>query len=1564
MPDPNTPITPLIGNTVNPLTLENSDYKVPELPNTPIYKGPDTSVSKQDIDNIKNQPKTVFGDKIKGLVKKMDDAPKWAADLTPYGKVVSYDADYTGANFQRYYSHSKFQQLGFSPFRDNETLYNQKGNWTDEAGRMLRGWSSLFATGAMDGVKSWADNPFDPEPDNETARDMERKMSRMTSSKEGFGAGVVNFGANTAYSMGLVTEFIAESAALAAATAITFGADAPVTASVEAARAATLANKLGNMGKMVSNTYKTLTSLKDLNTAKNFFKSVNAGETLGKAMKFINPLEQTTAFIKETNKALKSGEQVYNMAKAAKGFGAFINDIRQTQMVMSEANLEGGSVENDMVKQLTDDFYRINGRMPNTSEAYDINNTAGIAGNKTIAWNMPALYLSNKIVFENAFKGYKPMRILAAENSEGLAGKLVFNQSWKKAGVNPWSVVEDGWKNNLKSLTKASTWAPKNLAKNLLVNGIGYTSKNLTEALQEQYQEAVSGSMNQYYTKIYQDPSKAGSDEMGSIFTDNLSKQFTTMQGFETFASGFFMGGVLQGPQKLVFEKVPQKIFQMKSPEQYAERKKQTQEWTDKVVESLNEVTKDPAAYFNTASENMVVQRSSNTSMREANENNDEKSFRDIADESTFNHLHTVINSGKYDLILGHLRDMKQLSPEELQDAFGPVPTKQDPQTYYNNKVDSLIRRAEDIKKRSDAVNEQFMNPFNPYKYSKTTENEAYIGEFIRYKAYEDAKKAAVYSQHTFDRTLSRMKDIITDVTNDIPISKANSTDFTLLFDSKALDNEINALDLEVKAFTGGGNAQQRQQAKLSQDKKEALEELRSNINHYRSGLKDNTSKNKSDERNRATTVQKGSKVRNVKDGSEGVVEKVVGKYAILKDGTKVNRKYLENKNKKVQPDHHLDEALDMFYSSYKNYLSTIANISKDHIFEDKVNDSFAKLKDYYGLEHDSDGLANSINLLHNPSSFIDYSKQMEEVRRSLYEKRTEHTKKALEEYMKIKDQNELLNKLLEDGVYIHPDDVKPLLDTKIIPEKLFDVINYEELQPSSEKYQKGLESITQWIEATSVPVEEETPTAEPVTPEGPVDVVPISEITKITNTTPLSDMPSDLVDDLIEAFRAENRSRVSNGEDLIGNYKPDNDNYTVRSLPGFKSYVTVFSKPRAIIAEFNTRTGRTVDQVVPEVKKEEPKVAQVSLIITNDMKQQLYDLGYSKEDVNKLRPAEANHLISGNITKPVKALTPEEDIERRRQKELEGYYGYGNVVKRLLSEHKPTLALSQLYFTGDNDIEITVDGKKYKIVKDGKYLAKNVIDESGNIVAKFTVTNGTSDVIEDRGLMNKKTFYDFISRIENDIPSEYRQKLIDEINTKYDAEIAALKQDPKALKTIEDIFKDATTLEEIEQAEEEVLATLANPEARRKINLTNEFLVNLIETRKRELLTAFTYEEIVPGNVLVMSDNSKMLVVEKSDTELKLRKFGDEGDNFTIVKKDVVPTTIKYKYKEGMEDLNINKPVTPEEKEISNQSVQNFTEFNEDDDAASVDEDMKKASSMSKEDRNDDLTNILGCKK
>ena len=58
-----------------------------------------------------------------------------AQDPFAYAKGVTFNAAHTGLNFDRYHNHAQFKKLGFSPFRDNEKLYNDNSTWADDFGR-------------------------------------------------------------------------------------------------------------------------------------------------------------------------------------------------------------------------------------------------------------------------------------------------------------------------------------------------------------------------------------------------------------------------------------------------------------------------------------------------------------------------------------------------------------------------------------------------------------------------------------------------------------------------------------------------------------------------------------------------------------------------------------------------------------------------------------------------------------------------------------------------------------------------------------------------------------------------------------------------------------------------------------------------------------------------------------------------------------------------------------------------------------------------------------------------------------------------------------------------------------------------------------------------------------------------------------------------------------------------------------------------------------------------------------------------------------------------------------
>src|ERR1035437_4869157 len=61
-------------------------------------------------------------------------------------KPFSYNGDYDGANFERYYHTPQFKQLGFDPHRYNESLYNNHMSTGDEFVRAATQWVPLAVT--------------------------------------------------------------------------------------------------------------------------------------------------------------------------------------------------------------------------------------------------------------------------------------------------------------------------------------------------------------------------------------------------------------------------------------------------------------------------------------------------------------------------------------------------------------------------------------------------------------------------------------------------------------------------------------------------------------------------------------------------------------------------------------------------------------------------------------------------------------------------------------------------------------------------------------------------------------------------------------------------------------------------------------------------------------------------------------------------------------------------------------------------------------------------------------------------------------------------------------------------------------------------------------------------------------------------------------------------------------------------------------------------------------------------------------------------------------------------
>lgn len=1210
------------GGVLNPLQKEQERINIPPPPNLPGSQIPKTTGNYSgNLDTPLNYAMA--------LKSHMENPEAYAKDQYKYGKNYAYDADYTGLNFQRYYNAPKvFNKVGFSPWRDNEKIYNEKMTWWDSFKRSAGQSGQLMGTG-FSSMLPW--NAWDgDDTDEKAAKDMERSHAIGYDNKGGVGGFANNLVLDAGYTLGIGAEFAAEELALWAGSTLlapfTAGgswAAAGVETASQLSKISKLTNNLGTVGKVLNKTHEGLAALKDVSKARDVYNYVKSGKPIAQLMDVLTP--GTFQFAKETAqlaRTAKTGENVYTLARASKGVGAFYRDSREIAAVLSESKLEGGSTEMEMRKQLTDDFFRDNGRMPSAVEYQEINQHAYDAGRETYLWNLPALWISNKIVFDKAFKGIRPLQTFRKELSEGMAGKLAFNESAAKAGKDAWSVVATGMKADIAGLFTKSTWAPKNLLRNTLGNFANYTKVNLTEALQEQYQDAVSSSMKEYYTDRYKHPGRTGMHEAwGDIFAENLGKQFTTKQGWETFASGFLMGSLVQIPQHIVYQKIPEKFYQISDPAGFSKFKAQREERTNNVVAALNAITKDPQKFFNPNITDAVSQGIINDHITEAAVDGDIKQYSDIKDESVFEHLHTLLQTDKLSLVTDYLADMKGLTGEELEQAYGKVdPADGDAQAFYTKKIDSMMERADYIQRRNQFIEDKYGNPFNPHKFSPGKDQEKYNEEAYKWQGWEDAKKIAVFSMYSFDRTVERMKNIVDDISSEIPVANAPANDFTMLMDPSLITQEMKLLRAEIQGMKDVPGT--KRESVKKQRRLDSLEEFSKSLTYYRDVLKSHS-----------------------KD-EESTPEKV----NMMKD------------------------SLKNLHKSFKGYVRTVAGLSNGYAFDDRINSGFTKIKDFYHLKNDSNNLADVVNMLENPDNFTAYASRASVVKENLHKNRVDLYRESFQDKLKADDFNQLLNQIFELGAYVYPDEIANFREGKL-PSSFYDITTGDPVPAGSDKYIKIMELVDKYKKANEPEVVgEETEVEE--------NTEPVAEATKVklTSRTPISIIEieaPDLLKELVEAYRDLNRKLYEREEEMLDSKVLDKTDVEIKDTLQFKNFIGNPGKPAMIINDYNKKNNRTLEPEIVQGEATTKAKASTINIVTMAMKQRLADLGY-EGNLGRFTYGEAKRIIDNKIkpgSEEEARIKQEEEARTKKEKSREVIV---NTIQQQLNKIETISALDE----------------------------------------------------------------------------------------------------------------------------------------------------------------------------------------------------------------------------------------------------------------------------------------------
>lgn len=933
-------------------------------------------------------------------------------DEFKYGRQYSYGAGYKNQNFERYYKHDKFKQLGFSPYRDNDAIYNEKGSWWDDFNRMRGEWDNL----AWSGFKSiWGSE--------ETANEeMERGMAVGSSTRGGFGGSVINFGLNSAYTVGIIGELALEDVALAAIEAGTMGT---ATGGVVAAGAVRNSMAFGRLTKAWEGTSAFLKSLKNAETAKNVFNAAKAGEKITDFAKFMNPLQRSMEWTTHLARGTNGVSNLSNMAKVTKTFGNFYRDLRELNVAHSEARLEGEGAASEYQNKLIDEFYTEKGRMPNDKEAQDIYDRAqSVKASVTLA-NDLTIYATNKLVFDDLFEGFRPGTKLADAFLEGTGRflKRTEAKAFKAGETAAFSAAEKSTGKKVADFLTKSTYVPWSRK---------YMVGNLGEALQENSQEIIRIAAQDYQDRIQSDPTQLGFYGTMASIGKGTSEQFSG-QGLETFLSGYMMGSLIQGGGKGVkslagftsrgakaaaYATTGGKYGEEWGTETESQRaKKQAEETDNDVLNAANFIAENALIYGGHRSDIASAMKLAAEAKRAKAAEGDEKGARDMQNELQLNHFDALAKSGNMGLITEHVNDMMKLEDQDLQNAYNnPMTAEGTPMTaeQIRAKLQGLKNNAEGYQRAYDKAHKMKPNPYNPWMFNPKKQPEAYLRQLEGYMAHERALSDMIFANETYTNIAERMSKMGAEMAgtgvfenffntaNSVnPIANAIGSDISILVDKTLMSTHLKNLDDQIKVYSTG-TAQEQKKAKELEKTRDLLKEWRMQVDRLKSEMRS----------------EKGENAQ-----------------------------------------WHIEQMHDVF----KKYVEHIAKTKNGFVFTEQMNKGFNLLKDFIALDHDKGRYVHTINRFSDPNMFDRYTQIQTEVEASSRAQRIANLQKALDNFAEMAKTNKMLNEIFDLGLFVMPEDVERLKAFTITD--FYNAADKSQLSKTDPKYKQAVDIIEKYAE-------------------------------------------------------------------------------------------------------------------------------------------------------------------------------------------------------------------------------------------------------------------------------------------------------------------------------------------------------------------------------------------------------------------------------------------------------------------------------------------------------------------
>jgi hypothetical protein len=974
-----------------------------------------------------------------------------------YSRLYSYDAGPSGQNFYKRYAafgDKTFEKIGFSPLRNNESIYNANTTWGQRYTKMLThsAWP-LFKSGFTAGPRSlmrMLDGDFGTDP--EDARIYGEASAIGMDTSGGVGAFMTNLQMNFAYTAGIVTEAILEEVAGAVLAPATGGASFAAATLNNARKLPLLGKAIGTAvkGATTANAFgKSLKAANDINNARKLWSLAGLERMTASSLgKFINPAENTMGAIFSS---IKNADNLQGLARAYntgyKTAGGFYRDVRAINMALSEARLEGGFVQNELYNDLYREYYDIHGEAPTDELQKDLRKQALEGGMQTQIWNSWLIYASNKVVFPNIVGPRGGLRSFMTSKTDdildlkfGKVKKTMVTPEGSKIAKPKYEWVENSFKNTIKESYKQP------LRK--LVPAVGnYFKANVMEGLQENFQEVIAGASKNYHTELFKDKNRASYEYYkglsGVTFSDYLrtsAKEHFATSGLETFASGFFMG-FLGGGLNKSFDYLSTGVNYIKDKEAYMNHKAAKNQYGKSIVANLSSI--DVKNFFDSRTFNFSEQLKTISK-----ESVTEKLSRDLSHQQFMSQLTQVLDHGMMEMFVDHLASYKNLTVEEFQEALG----FETPEAAQNAqlKIDSVLENSRKVQKRYDENKERFPDPISSKDFAEIEklgkdsieyQNAAFLNQ-----AWRVSRNNAVFFGESYDNTRKRMQGIVNNMITNSPLSEANSQHLNILFEPRKMYNEVDMLKSEIEAAT---------QAGISNSdivtKKKRLNALENYIEKLDEYYKFNRSE-------------------------DSLKERVISLYlSVGKEFTDEEVDAQVKKLKKEITEEDIINSQNQLEVAYKNYLKAISGLSNDTIFDEAIDKSFVDFLDYYTLADESKALAKAINILHDPKGFVQHVEDNMVWMKNLYNNRKDYYTEMVNTTLNNNLANDILNSLASEAIYLSAEDFENFIKYGILPSEFYDDAKKIVIKRNHPLYDRYAEVLNQYSDAKNNPIGKST---------------------------------------------------------------------------------------------------------------------------------------------------------------------------------------------------------------------------------------------------------------------------------------------------------------------------------------------------------------------------------------------------------------------------------------------------------------------------------------------------------